>query len=128
MANLTSQPITGDLLELDSLTIPEIMSYTVSNEKMYKDQQRNMNGAVRNTLVGTFPSIKVQFGYTNKTRMADIATKLQMNTLGVTYFDPMTNSTKTLTFYAGNFSPELLDKERGYFKPFDVTLSTIARI
>lgn len=127
MAYLTSQPISGDLLVLDGLTIPEITSYRVSENKLWKDATRNMNGAMRSTLIGVFPVIQLEFGYMNKGRMADIADILNQLTFGVTYFDPSTDSSKTLDFFAENFTMEIEDKERGLFKPTSVNLTSVTR-
>lgn len=123
---LTSQPIAGNLLMLDSTTIPEVKSYTVKQKKVYRDNTINMSGQVRATLLGTQPVIDVEIGYTNRDRARDISVLLSQDYFGVTYFDPYTNGNITSQFYASDFSFELEDKDRGIMKPVTVILNPVS--
>lgn len=124
---ITATPISGNLLTIDGLTIPELVTYKVTEAKLWKDADRNMNGDVRASLIGIFPKIELNIGFTNKTRAAQIAAKLDKSYFSVTYFDPALNSTRTAQYYAGDYSLELQSKQRGIFKPTAVNLIPVSK-
>lgn len=123
---ITSDPISGNLLTIDGLAIPEIKSYTVGQNKLWKDAERNMNGTVKATLIGVVPKIELEFNYMNRTRMAAISAKLNMAYFSVSYFDPTTNGTRTANFYAGDYNVELERKDTGLMRPAKVSLIAVS--
>lgn len=118
--SVTSEPIAGDLLLIDGVTIPEIVSYKVTEAKLWKDADRNMKGDVRATLIGVFPKIEATLGLVNRSRAAQIAAKLDQAYFSVTYFDPSLNANRTAQFYAADYTMEFQTKQRGLFKPSTV--------
>lgn len=124
---ITSQPISGNLLTIDGVTIPELVSYKVTQAKLWKDADRNMNGDVRATLIGVFPKIELTIGLVNRARAAAISAKLDKAYFSVTYFDPSLNANRTAQYYAGDYSFELQTKQRGIFKPTQVALVPVSK-
>lgn len=124
---ITPAPYSGTLLTIEGVAIPELISYSVTEAKLWRDSDRNMNGELRATLIGVFPKIELNIGHTNRTRAKEIAEVLDRSYFGVTYFDPSLNTTRTASFYAGDYSIEFESKQRGIMKPVKVNLIPVAR-
>lgn len=67
---------------------------------------RNLKGKFSGTLVGVFPKITLTFRKLTKAEMNIIAPILDSGTQSLTYYDPSTNSNKTLSTYTGDWSYE----------------------
>ena len=67
---------------------------------------RNLKGKFSGTLVGVFPKITLTFRKLTKAEMNIIAPILDSGTQSLTYYDPSTNSNKTITTYTGDWSYE----------------------
>ena len=74
----------GDLIKINGTTIPCITSYKVGRNKLWKDSDRNMNGDVRATLIGIFPKIEINIGYTTQSQLASIVQLLDQSLSGAT--------------------------------------------
>lgn len=95
----------------DSITINNISmgQYLLSAKYEYNklwasDTGRNLAGKMTGTLVGIFPKIILTFRKLTQAEMNIIAPILDSATQSVTYYDPTTNSNKTLTTYTGDWS------------------------
>lgn len=117
----------GNLIKINNTTIPKIVSYKVGRNKLWKDADRNMNGDVRATLIGIFPKIEINIGYTTQEEMATITQLLDQAYFTVEYFDVRTQSTTTASYYAGDYSPELDNKLKGRYKPLTVSLIPVSK-
>ena len=67
---------------------------------------RNLKGKFSGTLVGIFPKITLTFRKLTKAEMNIIAPILDSGTQSLTYYDPSTNSNKTISTYTGDWSYE----------------------
>ena len=67
---------------------------------------RNLKGKFSGTLVGIFPKITLTFRKLTKAEMNIIAPILDSGTQSLTYYDPSTNSNKTLSTYTGDWGYE----------------------
>ena len=67
---------------------------------------RNLKGTFSGTLVGIFPKITLTFRKLTKAEMNIIAPILDSGTQSLTYYDPSTNSNKTLSTYTGDWGYE----------------------
>ena len=67
---------------------------------------RNLKGKFSGTLVGVFPKITLTFRKLTKAEMNIIAPILDSGTQSLTYYDPSTNSNKTISTYTGDWSYE----------------------
>ena len=70
------------------------------------DTGRNLKGSFSGTLVGIFPKIILTFRKLTKDEMNIIAPILDSGTQSLTYYDPSTNSNKTISTYTGDWSYE----------------------
>lgn len=74
------------------------------NKLWASDTGRNLAGKMTGTLVGIFPKLTLTFRKLTQAEMNIIAPILDSATQSVTYYDPTTNSNKTLTTYTGDWS------------------------
>lgn len=70
------------------------------------DTGRNLAGKFSGTLVGIFPKLILTFRKLTKAEMNIIAPILDSGTQTVKYYDPSTNSNKTISTYTGDWSYE----------------------
>ncbi len=76
------------------------------NKLWGSDTGRNLKGSFSGTLVGIYPKITLTFRKLTQTEMNLIAPILDSGSQSLTYYDPSTNSNKTITTYSGDWSYE----------------------
>lgn len=118
---------TGDLVQIDGVAIPHIVSYKIGRAKLWKDSERNMSGDVRATLIGIFPKIQLQVGYTTQEEMSELTELLDKDFFTVTWFDVRIQSTISAEYYASDYDVELESKTKGLYKPFSVNLVPVSK-
>lgn len=118
---------TGNLVEIDGVVIPHLVSYKIGRAKLWKDSERNMSGDVRATLIGIFPKIQMQVGYTTQEEMSELTQILDKDFFEVTWFDVRTQSTISAKYYASDYDVELDSKSKGRYKPFSVNLVPVSK-
>jgi hypothetical protein len=117
----------GDLIKINGTVIPAIVNYKVGRNKLWKDADRNMAGEIRATLIGIFPKIELNVGVLTQEQVASITELLDSDYFEVEYFDVRVQGITTANYYAGDYAIEMLDKERGLYKPFTVSLIPVAK-
>ena len=117
----------GDLVKIDGETIPHIVTYKVGRAKLWKDSERNMSGDVRATLIGIFPKIEIQVGYTTQEEMSELTQILDKDFFTVEWFDVRIQETISTKYYASDYDVELDSKSRGRYKPFTVSLVPVSK-
>lgn len=117
----------GDLIKISGNRIPAIINYKIGRNKLWKNADRNMNGDVRGTLIGIFPKIELNIGYTTQEEMATLTQLLDQDYFSVEYFDVRIQGTTTANYYAGDYSNEIFDKSKGLYKPFSVSLIPVSK-
>lgn len=118
---------TGDLVKINGTRIPYITSYKISRAKLWKNSERNMNGDVRATLIGIFPKIVMQVGYTSQEQMANLTALLDQDFFEVEWFDVRIQETITTRYYASDYDIEIDNKSKGRYKPFEVSLVPVSK-
>ena len=118
---------TGDLVKIDGNTIPHIVSYKIGRAKLWKDSERNMSGDVRATLIGIFPKIQLQVGYTTQEEMSQLTQILDKDFFTVEWFDVRIQATISTKYYASDYDIELDSKSKGRYKPFSVNLVPVSK-
>lgn len=118
---------TGDLLKIDGEAIPHIVSYKIGRAKLWKESSRNMSGDVRATLIGIFPKIQLQIGYTTQEEMSALTALLDKAFFTVEWFDVRTQETTSAQYYASDYDVELDSKSKGRYKPFSVSLVPVSK-
>lgn len=118
----------GNLLSINGTKIEGLKEYKLSYNKLWKDADRNMNGDVRASLIGIFPKIELSFRPgLDEQQVKQIINLLDLPYFGVTYFDPKTTSPITAQYYSSDYTVELLDRSRGLFKEFSVSLVPVSK-
>lgn len=117
----------GDLVQIDGVTLPHIVSYKIGRAKLWKDSERNMAGDIRATLIGIFPKIELNIGYTTQEEMSQLTQLLDKDFFTVTWFDVRIQETISTQYYASDYSVELESKSKGRYKPFSVNLVPISK-
>ena len=118
----------GALIKINDETIPHIVSYKIGRAKLWKDSERNMSGDVRATLIGIFPKIQLQIGYTTEAEMQKLTELLDKDFFNVKWFDVRTQEmTDNIRYYASDYDVELDSKSKGRYKPFSVNLVPVSK-
>lgn len=117
----------GNLIKINDTIIPAIVNYKVGRNKLWKDADRNMNGDVRATLIGIFPKIELNIGITTQEQMATLTQILDQDYFTVEYFDVRVQGTTTAQYYAGDYASEILNKSKGLYKPFTISLIPVSK-
>lgn len=117
----------GDLVKINGITIPHIVSYKIGRAKLWKNADRNMSGDVRATLIGIFPKIIMKVGYTTQEEMSKLVQLLDQDFFTVTWFDVRIQATVSTQYYASDYDVELDSKSKGRYKPFEVSLVPISK-
>lgn len=118
---------TGDLVQIDGITIPHLVTYKIGRSKLWKDSERNMSGDVRATLIGIFPKIQMEIGYTTQEEMSELTQILDKDFFTVTWFDVRIQDTVSTEYYASDYDIELDNKSKGRYKPFSVSLVPVSK-
>lgn len=118
---------TGDLVKIDGKTIPHIVNYKVGRAKLWKNSERNMSGEVRATLIGIFPKIEMNVGYTTQEEISELTQLLDKDFFTVEWFDVRIQATVSARYYAGDYDVELYSKSKGLYKPFTVSLVPVGK-
>lgn len=107
--------------------IPHLVDYKVSRAKLWKDSERNMNGDVRATLIGIFPKIQLQIGYTTQEEMEELTAWLDKAYFDVVWFDARTGEANEAKYYASDYDVVLDSKSKRRYKPFSVSLVPVSK-
>lgn len=117
----------GTLIKINGTVIPAIVNYKLGRNKLWKDADRNMSGDVRATLVGIFPKIELNIGVTTQEEMSILTEILDQDYFEVEYFDVRVQDVTTANYYAGDYAIEILNKHKGLYKPFTVSLVPVSK-
>ncbi len=121
--------ISGDLIKINNTSIPGLKEYKVGYNKLWKDADRNMNGDVRASLIGIFPKIELVFrDALTESQVNSIIALLDQPYFSVTYYSPKHKADRTAQYYAGDYAVEILDRSRGLFKTFSVSLVPVSKL
>jgi UDP-glucose 6-dehydrogenase len=121
-------PFAGTLLLIDNQTVPGLKSYEVEYQKVWADQNINMSGEVRSTMQGIRAVLVLTFGGDlRENDVSDLATLLNQDYFGVTFFDPLSKTTKNAQYYSSDYSLRLADKLKGRYETIDIELLPVAR-
>lgn len=121
--------ISGDLLKINGRSVAGLKNYKITRAKLYSDAGRNLNGGLSATFIGVFPKLELEIGgILTKERISELCGLLDQGFFNVEYYDPKTGATKSGAYYASDYSVELLERQRGLYKPFTVNLIPMERI
>lgn len=118
---------TGDLVKIGGKVIPHITKYKIGRSKLWKDADRNMAGDVRASLIGIFPKITMSVGILTQDEIAELCELLDKDYFTVEWFDVRVQETVSTDYYASDYDIELLNKKKGLYQPFDVSLVPVSK-
>lgn len=100
--------INANSIRLNNISIGQyLLSAKYEYNKLWgSDTGRNLKGKFSGTLVGIFPKITLTFRKLTQAEMNIIAPILDSGSQTLQYYDPSTNSNKTITTYTGDWSYE----------------------
>lgn len=100
--------INQDSIRINNISMGQyLLSAKYEYNKLWgSDTGRNLKGKFTGTLVGVFPKIILTFRKLTKEEMNIIAPILDSSTQTVQYYDPKSNSNKTISTYTGDWSYE----------------------
>ena len=100
--------INKDSIKINGISIGQyLLSAKYEYNKLWgSDAGRNLAGKFTGTLVGIFPKVILTFRKLTKEEMNIIAPILDSANQTLTYYDPTTNTNKTLNTYTGDWSYE----------------------
>ena len=117
----------GVLVKINNTTIPNLVEFKVGRNKLWKNADRNMNGDVRATLIGIFPKLSLKIGICTENQISTLTELLDQSFFTVTYFDVREQETVTASYYASDYEIDILNKQKGLYKPFDVNLIPVSK-
>lgn len=98
--------VNKDSIKINNINMGQyLLSAKYEYNKLWgKDTGRNLAGKFTGTLVGIFPKIILTFRKLTQSEMNIVAPILDSSNQKLTYYDPTTNSNKTLNTYTGDWS------------------------
>lgn len=118
---------TGNLVKINGEVIPHIVEYKIGRAKLWKNSDRNMAGDVRATLIGIFPKIQMKVGVLTQEEVASLCEILDQDFFEVEWFDVRIQDTIKTKYYASDYDIDLLSKEKGLYKSFEVSLVPVSK-
>ncbi len=118
---------TGDLVKIDGEVIPHIVSYKIGRAKLWKEANRNMSGDTRATLIGIFPKIVMKIGVCTQEEISKLCELLDQDYFVVEWFDVRIQDTISTKYYASDYDTDLLNKSKGLYQPFEVSLVPVSK-
>jgi len=110
------------LVKIGSTEVYRIRKYSVSLPKLNASADRNMRGNLKIAHLGTFPKITLTFRPMTEPELAAIGALIGDSEFTVQWWNPISRSYKSGTFYAGDSNFDLLVKDDGLYDSFTVAL------
>ena len=122
-------PVVSDatLLLIDNQSVPGLKFYSVEYEKVWGDRNVNMAGDVRARVISLRASLRLTFGGDlRENDVSDLATLLNQDFFGVTFFDPISKTTKNAQYFTDGYGLSLVDKLKGRYDTIDIDLLPVS--
>lgn len=118
----------GNLITIDGVRIPGLKEYKIGHNKLWKDAERNMNGDIRASLIGVFPKLELTFrDGLSAGDVRAITNLLDRDYFTVAYYDDKTSSVRTAQYYASDYTVGMLNKTKGIYYGFNVSLVPVSK-
>lgn len=99
--------------------------YRVDYKKYWGDQQRNLVGSIRGTLVGISANITVTTDYMDQQDVELIGNLLNQSYFSVRYFDTLTNEVKEADYTSSDMSAEIVRLNSREYRAISFTLTAV---
>ena len=110
------------LAKINGTELKRIKKYEVSLPKLSTDAGRNMKGNLKVTHLGIFPKLSLEFRPMTEEQMAEIGVLLDNPSFTLEWWNPISRSYKTDTFYSGDTSFSLILKDKRIYDSFKVSI------
>lgn len=117
----------GKLLKINGKIIPKIKTYEIQRQKLWKNAQRTMGGDAKGQLIGIYPNLEIEIGYTTQEEMKEISVLLDSPFFNIEYFDSRIGGVLTADYYASDYNTILHTTDPLIYKPFKATLVSVSR-
>lgn len=85
-----------------------VNKYGVQYEKNWGNQERNLVGSIRGTLIGISANIEAESDYLDQLGMERLGNLLNQPYFTVKFYDPQTNEVKTADYTASDVTAEII--------------------
>lgn len=118
------------LLEIQNNTTLEyhnikVHKYKVDYRKNWGNQQRNLVGSTRGTLIGLSANISAKTDYLDQDGVELLGNLLNQSYFSVKFFDTLSNTVKTADYTASDVSTELVRLANKQYTAFTFTLTAV---
>ena len=98
--------INKDSIMINNVSMGQyLLSAKYEHNKLWaSDTGRNMAGKIVGSLIGIFPKLVLTFRKLTKAELNIVAPILDSETQSLTYYDPATDSNKTISTYTGDWT------------------------
>lgn len=114
------------MIAINQVAIPTPSDLTVSIMDISK-AERNAAGTMVIERIATKRKLELSYAYLSKEQAQQVLTAVSAVTFTVTYIDPQTGATRTITCYAGDRSAGFLDVKNGIPRYRDVKFNLIEK-
>lgn len=103
----------------------KVHQYRVDYEKYWGNQERNLVGSVRGTLVGISANIEVKTDYLDQQDVELVGNLLNQPYFNVKFFDTLSNTTKEASYTASDMSAEIVRLRKREYRALEFTLAAV---
>lgn len=114
------------LITVGGVDLPAPSDFNVGVQDISK-ADRNARGTMIMERIATKQKLELSWNYLSRVQLSQVLTAVQPVFVTVTYIDPVTNVSKTGTFYAGDRSLGMLDFKNSVPRYKDVKFNLIER-
>jgi hypothetical protein len=100
----------------------------VERNKLWTDADRNLNGDLKATFIGVFPKLTLEFTYLTEAQMKTITGLLDDSSFTVSWWNSKIEDYTSATYYAGDYSYPVFNKEKGTYESWGVSLIPFSKV
>lgn len=103
----------------------KVNKYRVDYKKYWGNQQRNLAGSVRGTLIGISANINVTSDYLDQLGIEKLGALLNQPYFEVKFYDSLSDTVKTANYTASDMSAEIVRLNNKEYKALSFTLTAV---
>lgn len=118
------------LLQIQNLETEEyhnikVTEYKVDYKKLWGNQERNLVGSTRGTLIGVYANISATTFYLDQDDIEETINLFNQPYFSVKYYDSLSNTIKTGNYTASDVSADLVRLYNKEYKQISFTLTAV---
>lgn len=103
----------------------KVDKYRVDYKKNWGNQQRNLVGSIRGTLIGLSANITATTPYLTQTQVEELVSLLNQPYFEVKFYDTVSNEVKVANYTASDVSAELVRLVNKEYRAISFTLTAV---